>query len=394
MPARFPAIEFFRCCMCIRSLSLRNITQAGNSPRRVLGFTLIELLVVIAIIGILIALLLPAIHAAREAARNTQCKNKTRQLAIAVISYEAAHGSFPESQSASGADTSQRGCQPGFYSWHARILPYIDEGTLYNRIDFTRDLAPACNDGEQGLIDASHPNAVSAQQIVDTFLCPSDGFVGSHAEVMGIETAPDNYAGNAGWPSLSTGVNGERTTPAKYNGLINVTNARSKSPWQQRTPVRAKHVKDGLSKTTCIAERLIQRGSNSKNVLNGSHKTLSFHLTEVPRTLGEMVARCSPDHTHADLNNSAYIGRSWISGWAPTAPTYMHVMPPNTNHCHFSHSYSTGDFIVTPSSNHTGGVNVAFADGHTKFIADDIDEKLWWAMGSRNGNESIDESKF
>ena len=81
-----------------------------------------------------------------------------------------------------------------------------------------------------------------------------------------------------------------------------------------------------------------------------------------------------------------------MSGWSPTGPTYMHVKEPNSNHCHFSHSFSTGDFVVTPTSNHSGGVNVAFADGHVQFIQDGIDPQIWWAMGSRNGRERISES--
>jgi prepilin-type processing-associated H-X9-DG protein len=263
---------------------------------------------------------------------------------------------------------------------------------VFEQIDFNIDLADQCNDGEHGLISATHPHASVATTVVDTFLCPSDGFDFSNFDIMGINSAPDNYAGNAGWPSLATGYNGERETPAKYNGLINVVNPRAKNDFQPKQAVRAKHVIDGLSKTACVAERLIQRGTTQQRVLNGSQKTLSYHLTKRPRTLAEMAARCSPEHTHADLSNSAYLGRSWLSGWAPTGSTYMHVKQPNTNHCHFSHSVSTGDFIVTPTSNHVGGVNVAFADGHVQFVTDDVQSNVWWSMGSRNGRESFNEN--
>ncbi len=84
--------------------------------RRSRAFTLVELLVVIAIIGILVLLLLPAVNAAREAARNTQCKNNIRQLALAVVSYEGAHRRFPVSQTASGKANPDGECQGGFYS--------------------------------------------------------------------------------------------------------------------------------------------------------------------------------------------------------------------------------------------------------------------------------------
>lgn len=360
--------------------------------RRSRAFTLVELLVVIAIIGILVLLLLPAVNAAREAARNTQCKNNIRQLALAVVSYESAYRRFPVSQTASGKANRDGGCHGGFYSWHAKILPFIEAQNVFERIDFNVDLADECNDGEHGLISASHPHAPIAMTKIDTFLCPSDGSDLDHLDIMGINTAPDSYAGNAGWPSVATGYEGERKTPAKYNGLINIVNPRRKNDFQPKQAVRVKQVIDGLSKTACVAERLIQRGITQQQVLNGSRKTLSYHLTERPRSLAEMVQRCGPEHTHADLSNSAYLGRSWLSGWAPTGPTYMHVKQPNTNHCHFSHSFSTGDFIVTPTSNHAGGVNVAFADGHVRFITDDVEPNIWWAMGSRNGRDSINEN--
>ena len=364
---------------------------AESKHRRLRAFTLVELLVVIAIIAILVLLLLPAVNSAREAARNTQCKNNIRQLALAVVNYESAHGCFPLSQTASGKPNQNGGCQGGFYSWHARILPYIEAQNLFERLDFNIDLADECNDGDQGFISASHPHATIATTKIDAFVCPSDGSDLNSFDIMGINTAPDNYVGNAGWPSLATGYQGERKTPAKYNGLIHIVNPRKTNDFQPKRAVRARQVIDGLSKTACVAERLIQRGTTQEQVLNGSHKLLSYHLTERPRTLEAMSERCGPEHTHADLSNSAYLGRSWLSGWAPTGPTYMHVKPPNTNHCHFSHSFNTGDFIVTPTSNHTGGVNVAFADGHVRFVTDDVESNIWWAMGSRNGRDVISE---
>lgn len=353
------------------------------------AFTLVELLVVIAIIAILILLLLPAVNAAREAARNTQCKNNIRQLALSLVSYESAHGHFPVSQSASGKDRPGGGCEPGFYSWHARILPFIEENVLYEKIDFNVDMADECSDGESGLISDTHRNAAVAATVVPTFLCPSDGATGHNTEITGTANpASSNYAGNAGWPSLATGYAGERKTPAKYNGLITLVNPRTPNAWQPKSPVRAKDCLDGLSKTAAVAELLIQRGVTRDQILSSADSMKSYHLTESPRTLAGMCERCNVQFTHSDLANSTYLGRAWISGWAPTAPTYMHLKPPNTHHCHFGHSFTTGDFMVTPSSHHTGGVNVAFADGHVEFIADDIEPQIWWALGSRNGRDS------
>ncbi len=178
------------------------------------GFTLVELLVVIAIIAILVMLLLPAVNAAHEAARNSQCKNNIRQLALALVNHESTYGYFPISQVSSGTDRAGGGCQAGFFSWHARILPFIEEDTLFKRIDFDTDMADECSDGQSGLISSTHPNAAVAAVVVPTFLCPSDGHTGHSAEIMGTANpASDNYAANAGWPSLATGYGGEREAP-------------------------------------------------------------------------------------------------------------------------------------------------------------------------------------
>ncbi len=92
------------------------------------GFTLIELLVVIAIIAILIALLLPAVQQAREAARRTECKNKLKQIGLALHNYHDVFGVFPPSSFSNGARL----------SWHVSILPQIDQAPLYNQIDFSQ----------------------------------------------------------------------------------------------------------------------------------------------------------------------------------------------------------------------------------------------------------------
>ena len=102
-----------------------------------------------------------------------------------------------------------------------------------------------------------------------------------------------------------------------------------------------------------------------------------------------MAERCDAGQTHADATNSAFLGRAWISGWSPTAGTYRHLKTPNSNHCHFSSNHADGDFAVTPSSHHDGGVNVVMADGHVEFVANDVDEHVWWAMGSRNAGDRV-----
>jgi prepilin-type processing-associated H-X9-DG protein len=149
-------------------------------------------------------------------------------------------------------------------------------------------------------------------------------------------------------------------------------------------------VTDGLSHTAAVAERLIQSGTNQREILDSPQALKSYHVTEIPRTLEKMAERCDPANSHADLARSAYVGRAWISGWSATAPTYLHLKTPNTNHCHFSASHSGGDFSVTASSHHPGGVNVLMGDGHVVFTPDGIEPRVWWALGSRDAGDTAD----
>ena len=125
--------------------------------------------------------------------------------------------------------------------------------------------------------------------------------------------------------------------------------------------------------------------SDPAAVLESSVKLQSFHLTGSVRTLAAMSANCDANQTHADIAMSAYVGRAWISGWSRTGPTYMHLKSPNTHNCHFVLSGDQGDLPFTPSSNHSGGVNVLMGDGRVDFVQDGVEPRIWWALGSRNG---------
>lgn len=364
----------------------RSCNSDTRGPMR--GFTLVELLAVIAIVGVLIALLLPAVQAAREAARRAECKNHLKQIGLALHSHHNAVGYFPVSQTASGPATSGGTCGPGYYSWHARILPYLDEQTLFDSIDFDTNMSDGCDSGEP--ISAGHPNAAAAATAVPVYLCPSDGETGNNAATMGTANpASQNYAANAGWPSRASGYDGERLTPGKYNGIVSLENPREVVPWHPQGPISIKDVTDGTSHTAAVAERLIQLGATLEEIRNAPDPLRSYHVTStVGRTLAGLVERCSAGSTHSEPVASAFLGRAWISGWTPAAPTYMHLNKPNTRNCHFDILSTDGDFAVTPSSNHPGGVHVLLADGRVEFIGGDVELEAWWALGSRNGEES------
>lgn len=352
------------------------------------AFTLVELLVVIAVIGILIALLLPAVQAAREAARRTQCKNHLKQLGLALHNHHDTYGFFPINQTAAGAGAGGA-CEAGYYSWHARVLPFIEQTPLYDSIDFSVNMSDNCSSGVY--INATHTNAAAAATVVPEFLCPSDGKTGGNAELMGdANPASDNYAANAGWPNMASGLAGERGSqaPFPYNGLIGLANPGAPAAWHDQKPVRMRRVTDGLSHTAAIAERLIQTANTWDEIEAADLRLQSFHvLGDQPRTLAQIAADGAPENTHADILESAYFGRAWISGWAPTGATYMHALTPNTNNAHFVEADLNGNVAVTPSSNHPGGVHVLMGDGHVQFVEDEVDGPTWWAMGSRNGDD-------
>src|SRR5687767_971968 len=174
----------------------------GRLQARRRGFTLIELLVVIAIIGVLIALLLPAVQQAREAARRTQCNNKLKQIGVAVHNYNDTHGCFPTAGSywrCAAAD----GVGGGFSAF-GFLLPFMERSDLYERLNTDMN-------GHANGCDATVKNDTVGRRKVAQFLCPSEDGFNIAPTGSGIQDWGDSsYAANNGWPRQTTGVNGER----------------------------------------------------------------------------------------------------------------------------------------------------------------------------------------
>jgi prepilin-type N-terminal cleavage/methylation domain-containing protein/prepilin-type processing-associated H-X9-DG protein len=354
------------------------------------GFTLVELLVVIAIIGVLVGLLLPAVQMAREAARRMQCANNEKQIALAVLNYENAFRVLPPTYT--GNSPTRGG---GFYSWLAMILPHMEQQSLFESIDFRISMNDAYTgqdpDYLRVFIDSSNPNSTAASTRVSSFLCPSDTATVT-AFISPKGTAPGSYAGNVGWIARTTGFGGSNTSLLAANGSMPFSNPRLSDSWFV-PKIGMRDFIDGTSTTALSSERLINNdipfnGPFGLQMPRGSDATMSYcGGGGSSRSLDRWIPYCNGVST-PDPTYSAPHGKAWISGHTLAANLYMHVMPPNSRNCHIYGGEDRGNNMVSASSRHPGGINVAFVDGHISFVSKSIDHRSWWAIGSRNGAES------
>ncbi len=344
------------------------------------GFTLVELLVVIAIIGILVALLLPAIQAAREAARRTHCTNNLRQLGIAGINYESAKKALPMGRTRGTTPDDETIPQWGHL---ALVLPFIEATTSYDMIDFN---------------DTKVPLRLSPVRLhrIESFLCPTEkddqmnNATCTDADQRWLGAGRTNYRGNGG---SGTGeailVDTPGPGPAKdyrekNNGLFLTNQA-----------IRLKQIIDGTSHTAMYSEVMLGDGDRNTVSVPGDF----FRIPGTKQTPEQVFNRCQTLNASSATGTNQFpcAGRNWVHGDYATS-RYTHIMPPNGKSC----SQASGTFnaisvnedgaAVTASSLHPGGVNVVFADASTHFFSDDVDPLIWQAVGSRNGQEIVPSS--
>lgn len=219
------------------------------------AFTLVELLVVIAIIGILIGMLLPAVQQIREAARRTACKNNIRQLALALHNYESSFGQFPPGYSfVSGADYAAQTGYPvagGFevanhlgHAWGAHILPQIEQGNLYDQVDFR-------------LPGFDPANLTARETQINIFLCPTDSWSQNNFVVRDESVTPVERYSAASYCANWGPASGVAETPNDQSDDWNLdaTPDASQGPFFRNSKTRFADVTDGTSSTLAIGER-------------------------------------------------------------------------------------------------------------------------------------------
>jgi len=344
-------------------------TSFGNSKTRftLTGFTLVELLVVIAIIGILVALLLPAIQAAREAARRTQCTSNIKQYGLALQNYHSANNEFPpgarrvdeDGNVARGAENSSvDGHLSGCQSWIAHLLQYTEESPVYDQIDW--DDYPGTGGSTVVAVGKNLEVAGAAINIVS---CPSD----DKAEPVDPYFAPSNYVACNGrngqalpWRN-GIQINGVRDLP---DGLFRNANSRS-----------IREVTDGTSNTLAISECLVgepfswrKPGSEAyaEQVLLGLRPPVTENKSSYPR------------------------GFSWYYAVRLASWSFTGRIPPNDPRSanHEPEIYTYFGFYGA-RSRHPGVVNACMADGSVHTVSDDIDLVVWQAQSTVAGTEVV-----
>jgi prepilin-type N-terminal cleavage/methylation domain-containing protein/prepilin-type processing-associated H-X9-DG protein len=329
------------------------------------GFTLIELLVVIAIIAVLIGLLLPAVQAAREAARRMQCTNNLKQVGLAMHNYHSAFDSFPPTGGIDvNGNTVGGGRVPQTASVHMRLLNYLEHIDVYNAYNFK-------------LGDVLNNSAVSAQTTVMStniagYLCPSDanpGTVGTLAGGYSSQVTNINYAINAG--------NNRQNVGGPVNGI---------SWWLGGSAIYGRlttlaAITDGTSNTAGLSEWV----KGKSGAMSPGHN-LVYAIGSLVNGGGQAdYSACVASTTPLWDNKGEY----WTLQDTGRGGPYYHVMTPNKPACSVSQSFGTVDSFIGASSMHPGGVNVVMMDGSVRFLKDSVNLATWLALGSRAGGEVV-----
>lgn len=327
------------------------------------AFTLIEAVVVVGIIGLLIAITMPAVQSSREAGRRVHCANQLKQIGVALAAHHNIHRRFP----AGMLTMVQTHAEP--MSVLAQLLPLLEESNLYNELNteiYHRDPNVKFH------VFSLTLNTTAMSRRVGLFVCPSDG-------VASGSTPSSNYRACVG------------PNPAMHDG----------TPWPGGggafaglIPLSAADVKDGLSRTAGLSERLIGRGlghafDRSRDLWYSEYSKLNLLIKS-----DEMAAVCASLNSTPSIYASR-MGAYWFYGSYGNT-LYNHVYPPNFRGTDCSAAGESDRYLIGISSSaisarsaHPQGVHVLLMDGSLRFVRDSISVPVWRALASRSGGEVV-----
>jgi prepilin-type N-terminal cleavage/methylation domain-containing protein/prepilin-type processing-associated H-X9-DG protein len=293
------------------------------------GFTLVELLVVIAIIGILVALLLPAVQAAREAARRMSCQNNLRQVGLALHNYHDTYQGFTPGWIGMNGRFQQPDGENGF-GWAAMVLPFLEQGNLSSRLLFELPM------------DDPTVNRQLLGETLSVFQCPSDPkpnkFDTLDRNGGAVTLATANYVGVFGTTEVHGCENPPGTAPVMPNGQCF-----SDGVFYHNSRVRIADIIDGTSNTLMAGERT----------------------------------------TFVDPTTGAKFYGTWAGALPEVEEEWGRIMG------HAEHAPNKNEHLEDFGSYHPGGAQFIFADGHVRFVPETIEESVMQAMGTRAGGEIV-----
>ena len=298
------------------------------------GFTVIELLVSIAVIGLLLALLLPAVQSVRESARRAQCQNNLKQIGLAILEYESQYGVLPKGD-----------------VLRYDLLPFLGQAAIHTQRGDVGAQGAAAWDSIRGVT-------------IPVFLCPSDP---ASAVIAG--EAASSYPSCFGSGLL---VNG-------FDGAFGLW----WDPFPQQYPsgpIRIGDILDGTSNVAAVSEWLHSDGSTHR--LRVRWQTPSSYISTELDTFRNLCESLPVDPTsYGWTGNPHERGIPWFHGWLGVGQ-YNHMLPPNRPSCNNGTHLPTG--IHSAASHHRGGVNLLFVDGHVTFESETVDRQAWQQLGDRD----------
>jgi prepilin-type N-terminal cleavage/methylation domain-containing protein/prepilin-type processing-associated H-X9-DG protein len=362
------------------------IGRGGGQGRNRGGFTLVELLVVIAIIGMLIALLLPAVQAAREAARRMQCTNSEKQWALALHNYHDAYQAFPpngikEAAVAADGETIIGDGGPGVLP---RLLPFIEQVALESSFDYSKGVF-----GNRSGVNSYYASLANIK--LNILNCPSDGEQGVEKNLHNTMIVGGSYVICTG---SGTGNNSlmdsAKTADTNYNDGLFYLGSKT----------RIATMVDGTSNTVILSEGLYALGSSGISTATGSARSKIYQRTYLSESGDGTIAN---DMDIVTFSAAATGGRGeHCTFWLPARATYMTFnayLTPNRKDAgdvwNQAEEFTVGSspnprqhLFVAARSAHTGGVNTAYGDGSVHFVSDNVNLDVWRGMSTVSGSET------
>lgn len=344
--------------------SMEELERQSADCRRSPGFTLVELLVVIAIIGILVAMLLPAVQAAREAARRMQCNNNLKQLGLALHLYHSAFNLFPRNYNPSNG-------KPGRGSMLVRLLPFVEQKALYDGVNMASDAS----------FEVSYVNGKPVYQyVVDTFICPSEPASAFTVQAIEVEGTARQLVrwGSAKGPVARTSYAPSMGNQYMPNDIVTSCTAFTDNVLGTIPNITA--ARHGNTKDPNLISGPFSRETWSASlaqIRDGTSNTIA--MGEVRQHCGELTALGWMNHDGVWVATTGPIN-------SPTCPGEDGVPGGGGSDCqalaawNFSHSFRSA---------HPGGASFVLCDGAVRFISETIDYVTYQRLGDRRDGQVV-----